>query len=212
MSTFPKDKKQIKARINRYQNALQNEQKRFGDIDDGAGKRYLLGPLYLLAGDIEGALAHFKWFEKTFPDDVGEPMQYLCWTLALYRAGDFKAATAKLRQTMLMNLYLIPHLFGENPKRLDIWHGSNWEERGYSDAVPPEIFELWDENALAWAKGIYTSPEFTEIRTRYIDIHRQLKHEHPGPKRTALVMESFQLRNPNGFAHAMGDEHTKRRG
>ena len=83
MSTFPKDPKQIKARINRYQNALQNEQKRFGDIDDSAGKRYLLGPLYLLAGDIDGALAHFKWFEKTFPDDVGEPMQSLCWTLAI---------------------------------------------------------------------------------------------------------------------------------
>ena len=60
----------------------------------------------MLINDHEGALQSYAWFEAQFPDDVGEPMQYLCWTLSLYRAGDLEAATSKLRQTMLSNLYI----------------------------------------------------------------------------------------------------------
>ena len=84
MRLFPKDPKKIRERITGYERDLQA--KVYGFIDDGYGKRYLLGPLYMLLGDIKGALKSFAWFEKSFPDDVGEPMHYLCWTLALYRA------------------------------------------------------------------------------------------------------------------------------
>jgi hypothetical protein len=87
MSTFPKNRKTIKDRITRYKRALSNEQRKFGAIDDGAGKRYLLGPLYLLAGDVKGALTHYRWFAKTCPDDSGEPIHSLCWTLAFSRVG-----------------------------------------------------------------------------------------------------------------------------
>ena len=80
---------------------------------DGAGKRYFLGPLYMAMEDLEGALASYEWFDETFPDDTGDCGQYLCWTLALYRARRKQDAEAKLRQTMLMNRYVLPHLFGE---------------------------------------------------------------------------------------------------
>ncbi len=63
--------------------------------------------------DNEGALKSYAWFEAQFPNDVGEPMQYLCWTLSLYRAGELEATTSKLRQTMLFNLYIIPHLIDQ---------------------------------------------------------------------------------------------------
>ena len=45
---------------------------------------------------------------------MGEPLDYLCWSLALYRAGDLEAAAKKLLQTMLRNLYLLPALLGIN--------------------------------------------------------------------------------------------------
>jgi hypothetical protein len=35
------------------------------------------------------------------------------------------AAARKLRQTMLSNLYLVPHLLGAEQAELNIWHGSN---------------------------------------------------------------------------------------
>lgn len=193
MFQLPKDPKKIRERIRRYERTLRQEYNDTGFISDGYGKRYLLGPLYMILGDTEGALKSFTWFAETFPDDIGEPIQYLCWTLALFRAGDLEAATEKLRQTMLSNLYVIPHLLGQEQEELDIWHGSNIKEKAYLEYIPPEIFELWDEAALQWAKETYDSPELRLVRERYIEIYRSLKTEPAGPKRSQLVREARNL-------------------
>jgi hypothetical protein len=195
MTRLSQDPKKIREQIKRYERTLAREQKTYGAIHDGAGNRYLLGPLYLLLGDIEGAVKSFAWFDQSFPDDMGEPVQYLCWTLALYRSGDVAAATSKLRQTMLMNLYLLPHLFGLPQESLAIWHGSNWDQISYAQGTPPEFLALWDEVALRWAKECYDSPAFTQVRNRYIAIYQQLKTEHPGPVRQQLVREAGALRD-----------------
>jgi tetratricopeptide (TPR) repeat protein len=195
MARLPQDPKKIRAQIKRYERSLTQERKTFGGIQDGAGNRYLLGPLYLLLDDIQGALNSFTWFEKTFPDDVGEPLQYLCWSLVLYRSGKLEAAAQKLRQAMLMNLYLLPYLLGLQQEPLDIWHGSNWAEASYLPLAPPELFALWDEAARHWAKACYESPSFTQIRTRYIEIYQQLKTEPPGPMRQQLVREGSALKD-----------------
>jgi hypothetical protein len=193
VNQFPKEPKKIRGRIRRYERELRKEREKFGFIDDSSGKRYLLGPLYMILGDTVGALQSFEWFEKTFPDDIGEPFQYLCWTLALYRSGDLEAAAQKLRQTMLSNLYLIPYLMGLEQEELDIWHASNWERVDYPQYAPPEIYGLWDEVALRWVKETYHGPQFCQVRERYIEIHEQLKVERPGPKRSQLVREAFRL-------------------
>lgn len=75
MSDIPDDPKRIRERIRRYERGLQKEKQTFGSYNDGAGKRYFIGPLYLLLGDLEGALKAFQWFDKTFPDDTGEAGQ-----------------------------------------------------------------------------------------------------------------------------------------
>jgi hypothetical protein len=194
MYQFPQEPKKIRSRIKRYERGLRQELEMNGFIRDGYGKRYLLGPLYLLMDDVEGALASFEWFEQNFPDDSGEPMHYLCWTLALYRSGDRARAGDKLRQTMLSNLYLIPYLLDRDQEELDIWHGSNYEEKGYLDYVPPEIWGLWDAPALRWAAETYDSQELCRVRDRYIEIMEQLKSESRGPRRSELVNELFRLR------------------
>jgi hypothetical protein len=193
MIQFPDEPKKIKARIARYERALRKEQKQYGNIDDGYGKRYLLGPLYMLLGDEIGAVRSFEWFEQTFPDDIGEPIQYLCWTLALHRTGDTAGATRKLRDTMLSNLYLIPHLLGEDQEELDVWHGTNIAEKGYLEYWPPEIWALWDDTALKWARETYHSDEFRRVRGRYIEILEQLGSEPRGPRRSRLVDEMYRL-------------------
>jgi len=193
MYQFPKEPKRIAERIRHYQRALRQEQETFGSIHDGSGKRYLLGPLYMLLGDTAGAVRSFAWFERTFPDDMGEPVQYLCWALALYRSGDIAGASRKLLQTMLLNLYLVPHLLGMPQDRLEIWHGSNWAEKSYLEYAPPELLALWDQRPLEWAKETYQSPKFRQVRARYIEIHEQLRHEPVGPRRSQLVKEAFEL-------------------
>jgi hypothetical protein len=154
-----------------------------------------LGPLYLLKGDLAGALRSFAWFEQHFPDDIGEPGQYLCWTLALFQSRDRPAAHQKLLQTMLMNVYIIPHLLGMVQQPLDMWHGSNMETLEYLQYIPPELFRLWDQAALNWVAEAYESAPFIQARARYIEIYRQLKDEPVGPQRSQLVKEAMALRH-----------------
>lgn len=195
-SPFPQSKKRLKTKLERCKKILRSEKQQFGGYDDSAGLRYLLGPMHLLLDDNTGALRSFSWFERAFPDDIGEPGFLLCWALALHRAAGNrkqKAAVAKLRQTMLSNLYLLPYLLGEPQERYDMWHGSDWKEPGYLAYIPSELFELWDDDARQWAAEQYHGPELTAVRERYIEIHRQLQDTPVGPERNTLVEEARQL-------------------
>jgi len=103
-SPFPTDPKKIRSRIKSYERKLRKEKETFGCYDDGAGKRFLLGSLYMLMGDLDGALVHYDWYEQEFPDDGAEPYNHLTWALALYRGGRKEDAFHRLYQTMLENL------------------------------------------------------------------------------------------------------------
>ena len=194
MSLFPTDPKKIRSRIRSYERALKKEYNLHRAYDDSAGKRYLLGSLYLLLGDIDGALKHYAWFEKNFDDDIGDPLDLLTWTLVLFRAGDLEAALKKLRQTMLSNLYLIPHVLQIEQPELNISHLSNLETTEYLAYIPDEVLKRWDEAALDWLRENYQTAETQALRERYIEIQRQLKDELRGEKRSKLVREAFALR------------------
>jgi hypothetical protein len=196
MDNFPQDPKKMRTRIRNDERALRREQERFGFIRDGAGKRYLLGPLYVLMGDMEGSLRSFAWFAQTFPDDSGEPWHFLCWTLALYRAGQMEQAATKLCQTMLSNVYLIPRLLGLDQEVIDMWHPSNLSEKSYVDALPDALFAVWEPSALQWVHTIYHREPMRRVRDRYIEIYTQLKEEPPGPTRSRLVEEAYALQYP----------------
>lgn len=193
MAASKDELRKIRNRLRSYERKLRREKQRWGCYDDSAGKRYLVGPHYLLLGDDAGALAAFQWFGTEFPDDTGEPGHLLCWTLALHRAGNEEDAARKLRQTMLGNLYLVPRLLGAPIAALDIWHGSNSAEPDYIDDIPAEYFELWTPAEREWAARLYQSPELQGVRARFIEIGRALNTTPPGPERTRLVAEWHKL-------------------
>ena len=195
MYDIPKESRKIKDRIRRYERAFKKDELEYGFIRDGYGKRYLLGLLYLVLNDTEGAYNSYKWFEETFPDDAGDPLCYLCWTLTLYRKGDSVSASNKLIQTMLQNLYLIPHLLGLSPERFDIWHGSNYADIEHLNYLPPVILDLCTNEELTWISEQYNSENFKAIQDKYVDIHRQLETEPRGPRRTQLVEQASRLEN-----------------
>jgi hypothetical protein len=95
---------------------------------------------------------------------------------------------------MLQNVYLVPILLGQNPQPLDISHGSNLEWIEYALEIPQELLSLWDEVALQWAREVSKHPAVVEKVARYVAIHRALKSEPRGPRRSALVHESFALK------------------
>ncbi len=189
----PTEQQKIRARLRSYERKLQKEKKEHGFYRDGAGKRYQVGPHYLLLGDNDGALAAFEWFEKEFPDDVGEPGHFLCWSLALHRAGNEIGAAKKLRQAMLSNLYLVPHLLGAPISELDIWHGSSDAEPSFVEHIHEPYLALWTEEERDWASRLYRSPGFQAARKRYIEISKLLDSTRPGPERSRLVKEMHEL-------------------
>ena len=95
---------------------------------------------------------------------------------------------------MLENLYLVPHLLGQNPQPLDIWHGSNLQWIEYALDIPQELIDLWDDQELLWAQELSEHPKVVAKVTRYIEIHRELNTVRPGAQRNALVHESYALR------------------
>ena len=187
------EEQKIKSRLRSYERKLQKEKREYGFYRDGAGKRYQVGPHYMLLGDIDGALVAFQWFEKEFSDDVGEPGHFLCWSLALHRSGNEIGAAKKLRQTMFSNLYLVPRLLGSPITALDIWHGSSDAEPSYAEHIHEPYLQLWTEAEREWAEGLYESPGFQSARERFIEIARALDTTRPGPERSRLVEEMHKL-------------------
>ncbi|MDG2222064.1 MAG: hypothetical protein P8L85_11825 [Rubripirellula sp.] len=94
-----------------------------------------------------------------------------------------------------MNLYLVPRLLGEEPQPHDMWHGCNLAEIEHGLDIPEELLELWDEEALQWAREVVNHPSVVDRVNRHIAIHHQLLTVRPSPLRTALVEEAFQLPN-----------------
>jgi len=187
------EQQKIRSRLRSYERKLQQEKKKFGYYHDGAGNRYQIAPHYMLLDDNDGALAAFEWFEQEFDDDVGTPDHSLCWSLALHRAGNEIGAAKKLRQAMLSNLYLVPHLLGAPISELDIWHGSSDAEPSYLDHIPAPYLQLWTDEEREWASGLYESPGFESARERYTAISKLLDTTRPGPERSRLVREMHEL-------------------
>ena len=195
--------KKIKLTIARYRRALNKEWKDHQFISDGAGKRYMIGPLYLQVDDTKGAMAHYQWFEKMFDDDSGEPFHRMGWTLTLHRSGFDHGAERMLLIAMLTNLYLFPTLFGEDSEIEEGRYGSNRTELVYITEAPKWMLNLWTEEELEWAKGIYYGGHAIRIRDRYVTINQFLELERPGKKRSELVMEISKLER--GDYSSLGD-------
>ncbi len=187
------EQQKIRSRLRSYERKLQQEKKKFGWYSDGGGKRYQIAPHYMLLGDNAGALAAFDWFEREFDDDAGKPDHTLCWSLALYRDGNEIGAARKLRQAMLSNLYLLPHLIASPIEELDIWHGSSDAEPDFVEHIYEPYLGLWTGEEKEWASRLYESPGFRSARERYIEISRLLDGLRPGPERSRLVKEMHEL-------------------
>ena len=195
MSIFPTDIKKIKERIKSYERALKKEYSIHNSYDDGYGKRYLLGPMYLLADDYKGAVKSYEWYEHEFPDDVGEPFQYACWVLALYKVGDFEKATKKMYQTIFVNIYLIPFIIGIKRQIEFVRFSTNYQDQEYIESMPDELLRLWDDDVKKWATSIYNSEQYQVIEKDYLSLTLKLDIESDTTQRGMLIKEIRKLEN-----------------
>ena len=193
MYDFPKNEKALEKRISSYRNALLKEKKQFGYVNDGAGKRYLLFSLYFVLNNMEQAQYYLQWYENEFSDDVGEPIQLLCWALILKRLGKDAEARKKLAETMLSNLYIIPKVLGKEIAEYDIWHFSSDGDIDYFDYMPREVIAAFTEAEIQWISQEYESLDFRRIRKRFIEIFHKLQSLKNVDERKKLLEESHTL-------------------
>ena len=176
MISFPDTEKKLKGRISSYKSALNKEKKHYGGINDSTGKRYLLFSLYFVLNDLKKSEKYFEWYKQEFDDDVGEPIQKLCWALSLYRMNKIDDAKYMLADLMLLNLYIIPRLLGQDIKEYDIRHYGSDADYDYFDYIFDEVLEALSQDDRNWIKEQYDSFIFRRIRQRYIEIYGQLQH------------------------------------
>lgn len=193
MFIFPDTEKKLKSRISSYRSALNKEKRDCGFISDGSGKRYLLFWLLFVLDDQSKSREYFEWYKTEFPDDIGEPIQKLCWALSLHRMDINDEAKYMLADLMLSNLYLIPVILGQDVQKYDIWHSSNYEEIDYVSYIPEEVEENIRGTDIKWMGTLYDSLEFRRIRERHIEIYHDLQHTKELGKRKVLLDESYSL-------------------
>jgi len=193
---IPKTPRGLSGQITRIRRYFSSSKREFGFIDDGNGSRYYLFYLYFLLNDNRRSSEYIRWFEKEFPDDSCEPFQFLCWALILYRMNKKKDAEYRLAETMLSNIYLIPHLLGDPIDRVDMWHSSNYEDPEMVDYLPEEIQKSITEDELAWIQKLYRSDPFQKLLSRHIAIYHKLENLRAGDKREALIKEQQNLLDP----------------
>ena len=193
MTNFPDNEKKLKSTISRYKSALNKEKKVYGHINDGAGKRYLLFSLYFVLNDLKKSEEYFEWYKQEFDDDVGEPVQKLCWALSLYRMGKPNEAKYMLADLMLSNLYMIPQILGRDINQYDIWHFSSDGDMDCFDYTPDEVLTALTSEDKTWIKETYDSFVFQRIRQRYIEIYGELRTVKDLESRRKLINEANSL-------------------
>jgi hypothetical protein len=187
-SIFPSEPKKIRERIKRYERAFSAPHH-----DDGAGKRFLLGPLYLLSGDTEGALNSYVWYKRTFPDDIPESFNHLCWILTLIRSDREAEARTKFREMLFDNLYVVPVFLGETPTPHPFRHFSNWSELSYVLEGPTELFDLWNADERVWLKTEWTNSKLQEDIRNYIAVQMELDQASGPDLRGKLIQKAAQI-------------------
>lgn len=182
----PEQKKRYRDRAMRAQRALAAEKAKYGEVDDGSGKRYRVGVYFLLAGELQRAAAAFDAFEEEFPDDGGEPVFHLYGTLVAFRTGDLATARARLREAALSNLYLVPRLIGEEFHAPGIWHASNREAPAYLDEIEEFLGEPTGEERR-WMAAAWRSTAYAELREQYLATFGALHGERNLVRRTNIL-------------------------
>ena len=187
MYILPHSAKKIRERAMRYRRSLINEEKNHGYISDGAGKRYLVGPLFVLADDLGKAIDYYKWYEEEFSDDSGEPLHYIYWALALFRVGNIKEAEKKLLEALVQNIYILFALTGMKIGKHDIWYGSNFEDPDYLFEIPEDMLPTLSEEERLWTQKMIESITFQRVLKEYIATFHALKYEKEVIKRTVIL-------------------------
>lgn len=143
---------------------------------DNQGVRYVLAPLYQLAGDLDGALKAYDRYAKNYPDDWGDPHHTFCWGLALFQDGQRKEALRRWREAISQNVYVAPLLLDRALPNPDVWHGNNLATPDYAVTYVNLYGDLWEDAPAARTALTYlwAHSEVQKALDQWIDLSIEL--------------------------------------
>ncbi|MEM6782458.1 MAG: tetratricopeptide repeat protein, partial [Bacteroidota bacterium] len=171
---------------------------------DNQGARYLVGPLFLLAGDTERARDAYRTYAKAYPDDTGEPHHAFNWGLTLWLVGEHEAALRRWYAAFFDNVYLAPLLLGLPQPPTDLWFGINYAWPSYADDYPDEYGRVWDRDpsALAALRSLWGDAAVQEAVQRWVEIGQEMQQvseasraagQRPGERWGTLLEERWTI-------------------
>lgn len=190
----PKQEERIRKKIAQIRKELAADKKHWGGFyHDGGGLRYLPPEHFIKLKDYKGGLRYLRWFNCTFPDDVGYPLFLFEWTLILYKTGNLKEAVKKAMQTFADNTYLIDKFLGKELLLIEKEELSNWEEAELAGVLKYSVAESELADFAEWLNTFQTSGKFYEFANELIEIDKKLATESSGKKRNVLLNRRNKL-------------------
>jgi tetratricopeptide (TPR) repeat protein len=149
--------------------------------NDNQGARYLVGPLYQQAGDLDAALAAYDAYQARYPDDIGYPHFTYCHGLARYRAGAHEAALRIWYDAFFQNPYVVPAGTDAPMPPDDIWHVRDVELPSFAVAYWARYGALWADapDAQAALQALWADPEVAARREAWRAKGRALRQLAP---------------------------------
>lgn len=162
--------------------------------NDNQGVRYLIGPLYQLAGDLEGALEHYRMYAEEYPDDWGDPHHTFSWGLALQQSGRPRSALKKWYEGFYQNIYIAPLLIDALLPPENMRHFSNLEYPSYARSYLDTFQPLWAEAADAkrLLKRLWTDPDVKDARTQWVDLGQRMQVIAEGTERDDETQQRWE--------------------
>lgn len=72
---------------------------------------------------------------------------------------------------------------------------SNTPTKEWADYIPPEVYNLWDEDATAWLRDSFFAEKTQELLQMHNDLEKRLKTEPVGSERSRLVNELSRIKS-----------------
>jgi hypothetical protein len=172
-------------KANKIKKNLLKQKQLFGFIDDGSGMRYVIPAMLMEIMELTKGKRYYTWFNKEFPDDIGEPYMFLQWLLLFYYRKEFKIALTILKKIIHQNIHLIPLILDQPLKHLDgFWYGSNYEDENYITKAEIDKMIYINADFKKWLGNNYGKKEYQEIVVKFIELRKELNKTRNFTKRT----------------------------
>lgn len=183
-------------KIKRIKDSLAKEKTTLGCIHDGRGLRYIIPKMLMDIMALTDGKRYYTWFNKNFPDDIGEPYMFVQWMCLFYYRKEYKLAKEIIKKIIHQNIYVIQQILGKPMKKIeDFSHSSNYAEEDYISVEEIEEMSYIDDAFKNWLEKTYASEDIQSILKNYIDLRIELNNEHDLNKRREILKREEDLFN-----------------